>query len=236
MRQKAVEAATGALRHTGLSGNALRTRKVGRVEGWRGGVRRSMPVAAPFVWRCLSGLSRSSVSTPRSSNWIPSEEPDRRPGWRMQFNLLAAISPQMTPSVAQMPSILFDDRSPLPGQILPFPVRASASSSASLGIGTIEQTRGSPLSQAIKSAQQRLGVDHVGLCPSRPPIHRGLQGNMTCTAIPHRARKRASRIPSRPTSLVSITRAIFQPADTHLAFRSSTKETDLSPPASSTCL
>ena len=33
----------------------------------------------------------------------------------MQFNLLAAISPQMTPSVAQMPSILFDHRSPLPG-------------------------------------------------------------------------------------------------------------------------
>src|SRR5208282_6796464 len=40
----------------------------GRVGMWRGGVRSSMSVSAPFVWRCLSGSSRSSVSTPRSSN------------------------------------------------------------------------------------------------------------------------------------------------------------------------
>src|SRR5580692_5777949 len=31
------------------------TAQVGRVEMWRGGVRLSMSVAAPFVWRCLSG-------------------------------------------------------------------------------------------------------------------------------------------------------------------------------------
>ena len=41
---------------------------------------------------------------------------------------------------------------------------------------------------------------------------------MTCTSIPRRARKRASQNPSRPASWVSITRAIFRPADAHLAF------------------
>ena len=34
---------------------ARRTAGVGRVEVWRGGVRLSMSVSAPFVWRCLSG-------------------------------------------------------------------------------------------------------------------------------------------------------------------------------------
>src|SRR6476660_8276142 len=34
----------------------------GRVGMWRGGVRSTMSVAAPFVWRCLSG----SAITPRS--------------------------------------------------------------------------------------------------------------------------------------------------------------------------
>src|ERR1700722_198029 len=34
---------------------AKRTAGVGRVEGWRGDVRLSMSVPAPFVWRCLSG-------------------------------------------------------------------------------------------------------------------------------------------------------------------------------------
>src|SRR5271169_4372684 len=31
------------------------------VETWRGGVRSSMSVSAPFVWRCLSGSTISSV-------------------------------------------------------------------------------------------------------------------------------------------------------------------------------
>src|SRR5271168_852837 len=31
------------------------TARVGRVEVWRGDVRPSMSVSAPFVWRCLSG-------------------------------------------------------------------------------------------------------------------------------------------------------------------------------------
>ena len=34
---------------------AHRTAGVGRVEVWRGDVRLSMSVSAPFVWRCLSG-------------------------------------------------------------------------------------------------------------------------------------------------------------------------------------
>src|SRR5580693_10105519 len=34
---------------------AHRTAGVGRVEMWRGDVRLSMSVPAPFVWRCLSG-------------------------------------------------------------------------------------------------------------------------------------------------------------------------------------
>jgi len=37
---------------------ALRTAGVGRVEVWRGDVRLSMFVSAPFVWRCLSGSLR----------------------------------------------------------------------------------------------------------------------------------------------------------------------------------
>src|ERR1700735_731548 len=34
---------------------AIRTAGIGRVEMWRGDVRLSMSVSAPFVWRCLSG-------------------------------------------------------------------------------------------------------------------------------------------------------------------------------------
>ena len=33
---------------------------VGRVGMWRGGVRSTMSVAAPFVWRCLSGSAITS--------------------------------------------------------------------------------------------------------------------------------------------------------------------------------
>src|SRR5438045_1205821 len=32
-----------------------RTCRVGRVEMWRGGCRPNISVAAPFVWRCLTG-------------------------------------------------------------------------------------------------------------------------------------------------------------------------------------
>ena len=55
-----------------------------------------------------------------------------------------------SPSVAKMPSILLtiDRRSPLKSSRSRWARRAS--SSPSLGIGTIEHTRGSPLSQAIK--------------------------------------------------------------------------------------
>ena len=35
--------------------SAHRTAGIGRVEMWRGDVRLSMSVSAPFVWRCLSG-------------------------------------------------------------------------------------------------------------------------------------------------------------------------------------
>src|SRR6516165_8372591 len=76
------------------------------------------------------------------------------PGWRTQFNCprrsrRKALYPLM-PSVAKMPSILLtiDRLSLVKSSRSRFARRAS--SSASLGIGTIEQTRGSPLSQAIK--------------------------------------------------------------------------------------
>src|SRR5271157_2196897 len=38
----------------------------GRVEMWRGGVRLSMSVSAPFVWRCLSGSAVAVPSLRRS--------------------------------------------------------------------------------------------------------------------------------------------------------------------------
>ena len=43
---------------------ALWTAGVGRVEVWRGDVRLSMSVPAPFVWRCLSGSTIVRFHTP----------------------------------------------------------------------------------------------------------------------------------------------------------------------------
>src|SRR5271169_4665705 len=43
---------------------AKRTTGVGRVETWRGGVRSSMSVSAPFVWRCLSGSTVAPFPRP----------------------------------------------------------------------------------------------------------------------------------------------------------------------------
>ena len=37
---------------------------IGRVEVWRGDVRLSMSVSAPFVWRCLSGSAVAPFHTP----------------------------------------------------------------------------------------------------------------------------------------------------------------------------
>src|SRR5208283_2605937 len=146
-----------------------------------------------------------------------------------------ALYPLM-PSVAKMPSILLtiDRRSLVKSSRSRFARRAS--SSASLGIGTIEQTRGSPLSQAIK-VRSNISTSILSVLARRARQSTGrLEGCMTCTSIPCRARKRASQNPSRPASWVRITRATFRPADAHLAFRRSTKETKLSPQASSACL
>src|SRR5437868_14493806 len=41
---------------------------MGRVGKWRGGSRPGMSVAAPFVWRCLSGSTIAPFSTSLSSN------------------------------------------------------------------------------------------------------------------------------------------------------------------------
>ena len=53
-------------------------RLVGRVEVWRGDVRLSMSVSAPFVWRCLSG---SAVQRARRSR-----HPGIFPCWREGLN------------------------------------------------------------------------------------------------------------------------------------------------------
>ncbi len=36
----------------------------GRVEMWRGGVRKNISVAAPFVWRCLNGSTMAPFPHP----------------------------------------------------------------------------------------------------------------------------------------------------------------------------
>src|SRR6516162_7936063 len=41
---------------------------LGRVEMWRSGCRPNISVAAPFVWRCLTGSTVAPFSTSRSSN------------------------------------------------------------------------------------------------------------------------------------------------------------------------
>ena len=50
------------------SGGHRKTSAYGRVGMWRGGVRISLSVSAPFVWRCLTSRANCSVSTPLSSN------------------------------------------------------------------------------------------------------------------------------------------------------------------------
>jgi hypothetical protein len=64
-----------------------RTAGVGRVEVWRGDVRLSMSVSAPFVWRCLSG-----------STMAPFPHPAHRTG-RADF-LHPALGQDLTPSFA----------------------------------------------------------------------------------------------------------------------------------------
>src|SRR6267143_1764057 len=60
-RQILVGCSTGLGRVTALApptmarAQATRSGSSGRVEVWRGGCRPSISVAAPFVWRCLTG-------------------------------------------------------------------------------------------------------------------------------------------------------------------------------------
>ncbi len=102
------------------------------------------------------------------------------------------------PSVAKMPSILLtiDRRSPVKSSRSRCARRAS--SSTSLGIGTIEQTRGSPLSQAGK-VRSNISTSMMSVFARRARRFTGrLDGWMTWTSILRRARKRASQNPSRP--------------------------------------
>ena len=68
-------------------GNRLRKLGEGRVEVWRGDVRPSMSVSAPFVWRCLSG-----------STVAPFPHPAHRTG-RADFPH-PALGQDLTPSFA----------------------------------------------------------------------------------------------------------------------------------------
>src|SRR6478672_7702021 len=49
------DGANGRNRRTSADGSVAVWAGVGRVGMWRGGLRSTMSVAAPFVWRCLSG-------------------------------------------------------------------------------------------------------------------------------------------------------------------------------------
>src|SRR5271168_1578993 len=69
----------------------LRPAAHGRVEVWRGGVRSSMSVSAPFVWRCLS-----------SSTVAPFPHPAHRTG-RADFPH-PALGQDLTPSSRATPS------------------------------------------------------------------------------------------------------------------------------------
>src|SRR5208283_5364335 len=64
-----------------------RMARIGRVGVWRGGFRLSMSVAAPFVWRCLSG-----------STMAPFPHPPHRTG-RADFPH-PALGQDLTPSFA----------------------------------------------------------------------------------------------------------------------------------------
>jgi len=46
------------------AGRMAMTAELGRVEMWRGGCRSNISVAAPFVWRCLSGSTLTSFPHP----------------------------------------------------------------------------------------------------------------------------------------------------------------------------
>ena len=46
-----------------------RTIEMGRVGMWRGGVRSGISVAAPFVWRCLNGLTIAPFPHPPHRTW-----------------------------------------------------------------------------------------------------------------------------------------------------------------------
>ena len=46
-----------------------RTAEMGRVGMWRGGVRSGISVAAPFVWRCLNGLTIAPFPHPPHRTW-----------------------------------------------------------------------------------------------------------------------------------------------------------------------
>ena len=103
------------------------------------------------------------------------------------------------------------------------------------GIGTIEQTLGSPRSQAI-NVRSNISTSITSVFARRARLSTGrLDGWITWTSMPRRPRKRASQNPSRPASCVSITRAIVLPAVAHLAFNRSMKAANSSPPAFKTC-
>ena len=161
------------------------------------------------------------------AGWIEADPLNLRSSWGMAvafvLNKPYPADP-FVPSVAKMPSILLtiDRRSPVKSSRSRYARRAS--SSASLGIGAIEQTRGSPLSQAI-NVRSNISTSMISVFARRARRSTGrLDGWITWTSTPRRARKRASQNPSRPASWVRMTRAILRPATAHLAFRRSTKE------------
>ena len=91
------------------------------------------------------------------------------------IQLLAPIAPQSLISLyaqrRQNAVDLVDDRSPLPAQILPFPIRTPR---FLIAFARDRNHRTDPRlapQPSHQSAQQHLDVDDVGLCPPRPPIH-----------------------------------------------------------------
>ena len=117
---------------------------------------------------------------------------------------LAAIPPQSLVALdaerRQNAVDLVDDRSSLPGQIFALAIGAPR---LLLGLARDRNHRtdaGFASQPGHQGAQQHLDIDLVGLGSSRPPSTGRLEGCMTCTSIPCRARKRASQKPSRPAS------------------------------------
>ena len=66
----------------GFAGAKSAPAAMGRVGMWRGGVRSTMSVAAPFVWRCLSGSTMAPFPHPahRTGQARPAC-PSRASGW-----------------------------------------------------------------------------------------------------------------------------------------------------------